>query len=243
MQKLLILSYVLFSWTILFAQNDTLVKYDKSDIAPVQFQKSDLDTYKNDSKFNYEEVKTESTWFTDVINWFYNLLRRFFEWIFGVGNAEGYLAVFLEILPYLLLALFLYLVIRFFVRSNIQGKGKKNKNPNMVSLSEDEHIIKNEDIEQLIKNALSDKNYRLAIRYQYLFILQLLSEHEWIDWQQQKTNDDYLEELSTSPLLDDFGRATVLYDYVWYGEFELNWERYTKAETIFKSLKNALNNV
>lgn len=243
MQKLLILSYVLFSWTILFTQNDTLVKYDKSDIAPVQFQKSDLDTYKNDSKFNYEEVKTESTWFTDVINWFYNLLRRFFEWIFGVGNAEGYLAVFLEILPYLLLALFLYLVIRFFVRSNIQGKGKKNKNPNMVSLSEDEHIIKNEDIEQLIKNALSDKNYRLAIRYQYLFILQLLSEHEWIDWQQQKTNDDYLEELSTSPLLDDFGRATVLYDYVWYGEFELNWERYTKAETIFKSLKNALNNV
>jgi len=243
MQKLLILSYVLFSWTILFAQNDTLVKYDKSDIVPVQFQKSDLDTYKNDSKFNYEEVKTESTWFTDVINWFYNLLRRFFEWIFGVGNAEGYLAVFLEILPYLLLALFLYLVIRFFVRSNIQGKGKKNKNPNMVSLSEDEHIIKNEDIEQLIKNALSDKNYRLAIRYQYLFILQLLSEHEWIDWQQQKTNDDYLEELSTSPLLDDFGRATVLYDYVWYGEFELNWERYTKAETIFKSLKNALNNV
>ncbi|WP_293295985.1 DUF4129 domain-containing protein [Allomuricauda sp.] len=243
MQKLLILSFVLFSWTILFAQNDTLVKYDKSDIAPVQFQKSDLDTYKNDSKFNYEEVKTESTWFTDVINWFYNLLRRFFEWIFGVGNAEGYLAVFLEILPYLLLALFLYLVIRFFVRSNIQGKGKKNKNPNMVSLSEDEHIIKNADIEQLIKNALNDKNYRLAIRYQYLFILQLLSEHEWIDWQQQKTNDDYLEELSTSPLLDDFGRATVLYDYVWYGEFELNRERYTKAETIFKSLKNALNNV
>lgn len=243
MQKLLILSFVLFSWTILFAQNDTLVKYDKSDIVPVQFQKSDLDTYKNDSKFNYEEVKTESTWFTDVINWFYNLLRRFFEWIFGVGNAEGYLAVFLEILPYLLLALFLYLVIRFFVRSNIQGKGKKNKNPNMVSLSEDEHIIKNADIEQLIKNALNDKNYRLAIRYQYLFILQLLSEHEWIDWQQQKTNDDYLEELSTSPLLDDFGRATVLYDYVWYGEFELNRERYTKAETIFKSLKNALNNV
>ncbi len=243
MQKLLILSYVLFSWTILFAQNDTLVKYDKSDIAPVQFQKSDLDTYKNDSKFNYEEVKTESTWFTDVINWFYNLLRRFFEWIFGVGNAEGYLAVFLEILPYLLLALFLYLVIRFFVRSNIQGKGKKNKNPNMVSLSEDEHIIKNEDIEQLIKNALNDKNYRLAIRYHYLFILQLLSEHEWIDWQQQKTNDDYLEELSTSPLLDDFGRATVLYDYVWYGEFELNRERYTKAETIFKSLKKTLNNV
>ncbi|MBR9854224.1 MAG: DUF4129 domain-containing protein [Algicola sp.] len=243
MQKSLILSYLLFSWTIIFAQNDTIVKYDESDIAPVQFQQRDLDTYKDDPKFDYEEVKTESTWFTDVINWFYNLLRRFFEWIFGVGNAEGYLAVFLEVLPYLLLALFLYLVIRFFIKSNIHGIGKNKKNPNIVSLSEDEHIIKNEDIEQLIKSALNDKNYRLAIRYYYLFILQLLSERELIDWQQQKTNDDYLAELSTSTLLNAFAKATVLYDYVWYGEFELDQERYSKAEVTFSSLKNALNNV
>ena len=158
MRSILILSYLLFSWTILFAQSDTIVKYDESDIEPIKFNKKDLNTYKSDKAFNYEEIKPENNWWSDITNWFYNILRRFFEWIFGVGNAEGYLAIFLEILPYLLLVLFLYLVIRFFVKSNLQGMGKNKKNPNVVSLSEDEHIIKNEDIQQLIKNALLDKN-------------------------------------------------------------------------------------
>ncbi len=243
MHRLLILSYLFFSWTMLLAQNDSIVRYDTSDIDPIEFSEEDFDSYKQDSAFNYEEVETDNTWWTNITNWFYNVLRRFFEWIFGVGNAEGYLAVFLEILPYLLLALFLYLVIRFFVKSNMQGMGKNRKNPNVVSLSEDEHIIKNEDIQQLIKNALAEQNHRLAIRYHYLYILQLLSEREMIDWQQQKTNDDYLVELSESALKNEFGKATLLYDYVWYGEFDLDRSRYEKAEKVFIDLKNAMANV
>ncbi len=237
------LSYLLLSWTIIFAQNDSIVKYDTSDLQSIELSSEDLDTYKNDSDFNYEEAKTESGWWTDVTNWFYNILRRFFEWIFGVGNAEGYLAVFLKILPYLLLALFLYLVIRFFVKSNIMGIGQNKKNPNVVTLSEEEHIIKNEDIQELIKKALADQNYRLAIRYYYLYILQLLSERDLIDWQQQKTNDDYMAELSESSFKNDFAKATLLYDYVWYGEFELDHERYTKAELVFASLKKSIADV
>ena len=243
MLKKLISLYLLLSWTILFAQNDSVVKYDESELQPIELSSEDLDTYRNDRDFNYEEVKTESSWWTDIVNWFYNILRRFFEWIFGVGNAEGYLAAFLKILPYLLLALFLYLVIRFFVKSNILGMGNQKKNPNVVTLSEDEHIIKNEDIQELIKKALANENYRLAIRYYYLYILQLLSERELIDWQQQKTNDDYMVELSDSSFKNDFGKATLLYDYVWYGEFELNHERYQKAELVFASLKKSLAHV
>ena len=243
MLKKLTSLYLLLSWTILFAQNDSVVKYDESELQPIELSSEELDSYRNDSDFNYEEVKTENGWWTDIVNWFYNILRRFFEWIFGVGNAEGYLAAFLKILPYLLLALFLYLVIRFFVKSNILGMGNQKKNPNMVTLSEDEHIIKNEDIQELIKKALTDENYRLAIRYYYLYILQLLSERELIDWQQQKTNDDYMAELSDSSFKNDFGKATLLYDYVWYGEFELNQERYQKAELVFASLKKSIADV
>ncbi|NYJ28772.1 DUF4129 domain-containing protein [Allomuricauda sp. ARW1Y1] len=239
MRIILIVSCLLLSWTLV-AQNDSVVKYDDSDIAPIEFSQEDFEAYQEDPAFDYEEIKTESTWWTDIMNWFYNILRRFFEWIFGVGNADGFLAIFFEILPYLLLALFLYLVIRFFVRSNMMGWGKGTKNPNVVSLSEDEHIIKNEDIRELIKNALSNQNYRLAIRYHYLYILQLLSERDIIDWQQQKTNDDYLTELSENGHYADFGRATVLYDYIWYGEFSIDQDRYTKAETVFTSLQNAI---
>lgn len=243
MHKTLILLWLLFTWTFFYAQNDSIVKYDSSNIEPIEFRQQDIESYQQDDAFNYEEIKNESTWWTDIVNWFYNILRRFFEWIFGVGNAEGYLAVFLEILPYLLLVLFLYLVIRFFVRSKLYGFGKNRKNPNVVSLSEEEHIIKNEDIQQLINKALADKKFRLAIRYYYLYILQLLSERELIDWQQQKTNDDYMTELSESPFKNEFRKATTLYDYVWYGEFEIDQERFQKAENVFQSLKNAIANV
>jgi hypothetical protein len=239
MRITLIVSCLLLSWT-LCAQNDSIVRYDTSAIETIQIDQDDLQSYREDSAFNYEEAEVENNWWTDFTNWFYNLIRRFFEWIFGVGNADGFLAIFFEILPYLLLALFLYLVIRFFVRSNMMSWGKGTKNPNVVSLSEDEHIIKNEDIRELIKNALSNQNYRLAIRYHYLYILQLLSERDIIDWQQQKTNDDYLTELTESGHYTDFGRATVLYDYIWYGEFSIDQDRYTKAETVFTSLQNAI---
>ncbi|MHA7863896.1 DUF4129 domain-containing protein [Flagellimonas marinaquae] len=239
MRNILIVSCLLLSWTLV-AQNDSIVKYDTSDIEAVQIDQDDLQTYREDSAFNYEEAQAEDNWWTDFTNWFYNLIRRFFEWIFGVDNAEGFLALFFELLPYLLLALFLYLVIRFFVRSKIMGWGKDKRNPNVVSLSEDEHIIKNEDIRELIKEALSNQDYRLAIRYHYLYILQLLSERDIIDWQQQKTNEDYLNELSEYGHYADFGRATVLYDYIWYGEFSIEQDRYTKVETVFTSLQKAI---
>ena len=73
MLKKLISLYLLLSWTILFAQNDSVVKYDESELQPIELSSEDLDTYRNDRDFNYEEVKTESSWWTDIVNWFYNI--------------------------------------------------------------------------------------------------------------------------------------------------------------------------
>lgn len=240
MRNLLTILLVLLNWTILFAQNDSIVRYDSTEIQPLEISDDDLREFLNDDVFNYEVVEPKSTWWDAVTNWFYNIIRSFFEWIFGVENAGGYLAIFLKILPYLLLAIFLYLVIRFFIKANTRSLIYNEKNPNMVILSEEERIIKTEDIQQLIKEALAEKNYRLAVRYYYLFILKSLSERELIAWQRQKTNDDYSNELSGSPLKQQFNRATLLYDYIWYGEFQIDQDRYSKVEEVFVSLKNSI---
>lgn len=240
MRNLLTILLVLLNWTILFAQNDSIVRYDSSEIQPLEISENDLQEFLKDDAFNYEVAEPKSTWWDAVMNWFYNIIRSFFEWIFGVENAGGYLAIFLKILPYLLLAIFLYLVIRFFIKANTRSLIYNEKNPNMVILSEEERIIKTEDIQQLIKEALAEKNYRLAVRYYYLFILKLLSEREMIAWQRQKTNDDYSNELSGSPLKQQFNRATLLYDYIWYGEFQIDQDRYSKVEEVFVSLKNSI---
>ena len=237
------LSALLFSlvfWTNSFAQNDSIVRYDTSQIQPLEITQGDLQDYLDDEAFDYEVVQAEDNWWDGVKNWFYNLIRRFFEWIFGVDSAAGYLSIFLKILPYILLAIFLYLVVRFFIKANTRSLVYNESNPNMVILSEEERILKTEDIQQLIKDALEAKNYRLAVRYYYLFILKLLSDRELIAWQLQKTNDDYMSELSGSHFKNDFNRATLLYDYIWYGEFDIDQNGYSKIEHVFASLKNSI---
>ncbi len=240
MQKVLLLGLLFFIWGQGVAQNDTLGRYDESNIVPLEISNEDIQTYLADDAFNYEIEKTDNSWWEAVKNWLYLILMWLFEGLFGIEQAVGYLASFLRILPYILLAILLFLIIRFFIKVNTRSLVYNQKNPNIVSLSEEEQIIKNEDIQQLIKDALAQHNYRLAIRYYYLSILKLLSERELIDWQQQKTNNDYIDELSSSRLASSFNRATLLYDYIWYGEFDIDKIRYTKAEAVFLTLKNSI---
>ncbi len=240
MQKVLLFGVFVLLWSLGFGQNDSIVQYDNSRISPLEITEDDLKPYWEDESFDYEVVKQENGWWTSIKNWLYNILRRFFEWIFGVEEATGYVEGFFRIVPYLLLGILLFLIIRFFIKTKTRSLIFSQQNPNMVSLSEEERIIKTQDIQQLINNALAEKNYRLAIRYYYLYILKLLSERELIDWKRQKTNDDYIDELSGSVLKNPFTRATLLYDYIWYGEFNIDQERYRRAEDVFDSLKKAI---
>lgn len=225
------------------AQRDSLtVNYDTARLQVQKIGEEDLKQFHDDPKFDYEVVKTELTWWDNFKTWLSNLFLRFFEWIFGAEEAAGALAVFLRILPYLLLALLLFLLIRFFLTVNSSAAANATGAKPFVALSEEEHIIKNEDIRALIQKALDDKNYRLAIRYYYLYILQLMSEKELIDWQLQKTNHDYENEIQKPDLKKAFTQITRWYDYVWYGDFNIDEAQYQKAEVTFSELQNTLKN-
>ena len=242
MQRFLLLFFFLFYGMVnTIAQQDSLiVKYDTERLEVQKISEEDLNEFRNDPKFDYEVIESNPTWWDDFKTWVGNLFLRFFEWIFGVEEAAGALAVFLRILPYILLALLLYLLIRFFINVNSSAPANSNSKSPYVALSEEEHIIKNEDIQVLIQEALNDKNYRLAVRYYYLYILQLMSEQELIDWQLQKTNHDYENEIDKPDLKKAFTKITHLYDYVWYGDFDIDELQYQKAEVIFSTVQKTL---
>ncbi len=221
-------------------QDTTIVQYDKSTLHLQQISEDDLQAYKEDPKFDYEIVKVDHTWWDNFKTWLGNLFTRFFEWLFGAEKAGGYLLFFLKILPYLLIGILLFLLIKFFLNVNARALLYSKDNETVVSLSDEAHIIKNEDINQLIQNALKDKNYRLAIRYYYLLILKQMSEKELINWEMQKTNDDYINELEKEELKAPFSHITLLYDYIWYGDFPIDEAKYLKAETKFSSLRKTL---
>lgn len=239
-QLFIILIYGLSVGNISAQKDSTQIKYDNSELNLQHISNEDLKPYKEDPKFNYEIVKADITWWENFKTWIGNLLSRFFEWLFGAEKATGYLSFFLRILPYILIGILLFLLIKFFLNVNSRALLYSKENEALVSLSEDEHIIKNEDIDQLIQKALRNKDYRLAIRYYYLFILKQLSENDLIEWEMQKTNDDYVNELRKEELKKPFGHITRLYDYIWYGDFPIDEVKYRRVENKFSSLRKTL---
>ena len=244
MQKLFFFFLILFTCiTSIVAQQDTTaVVYDTSSVQIKEITDEDLKSYKEDSSFDYEieEKKEKNTWFKDIKAWLSSILYTFFKWLFGAEKAVGALSFFLRIIPYLLLILLIFILIKFFINTNIRRLNNSKKNQNIVSLSEEEQIIKNENIEDLITNAVKEKNYRLAIRYYYLLILKLMSEKKIISWELQKTNNDYIHEINKTELRKKFTHITRMYNYIWYGDFPVNESKYKIVALDFTNLQKTI---
>ncbi|MEP3837108.1 MAG: hypothetical protein ABJM36_05645 [Algibacter sp.] len=101
--------------------------------------------------------------------------------------------------------------------------------------------IENADIQTLIKHAENDNDYRLAIRYYYLLVLKTLSLKNHIKFEDDKTNNEYLNEVKNKPFSKNFEYTSYLYNYIWYGEFPLNLDKYNKAKENFSDFLKQVN--
>jgi hypothetical protein len=77
-----------------------------------------------------------------------------------------------------------------------------------------------------IDKAVSMENYRLAVRLLFLRLLRNLSDRNIIQYKQDSTNFDYLVQLHATKLYHDFFRLTRSYEYSWYGQFDIDKEKY-----------------
>lgn len=100
--------------------------------------------------------------------------------------------------------------------------------------------IESTDIQSLINKAEGGNDYRLAIRYYYLLVLKTLSIKNLIKFEDDKTNADYLDEINAQPFAKKFSYTSYLYNYTWYGEFDLTPEQYSLAKTDFINLINSI---
>lgn len=241
MRLILLLLFVLLSSNLSFAQQDSLtVQYDMSILQVHEITEDDLSDYKNNDDFNYVESIEEDSLLLKIKRWFKNIITKIFESIFGIGNVSGILKFIFNVVPYIILGILIFLLIKFFLKVNsrniISGEQKKGT----VAFSDEEHIIKNEDIKALIEKAINDNNYRLAIRYYYLMILKELTEKDIIQWELQKTNEDYISEIENQELQTNFINITRIYDYVWYGDFSVDAIKFNHLKPTFDSLTNSI---
>jgi len=218
-----------------YAQEDAM-RYDDSSLNPIEIKENDLEPYITDKDFDYTETPQDNHIIDAIVIWLSNTLRWIVEGLFGVGKAAGFVWQLLNILPYILLGVLVFLLLKLFLKINANRLKAHRKPIGDVALTEEEKIIKSEDIPSLIKAAIAQNNYRLAIRYYYLLTLKELSNANKINWQPQKTNADYISELTSSTLRQQFKNITRIYDYVWYGEFNIDELEFQHIKTSFDNI-------
>lgn len=125
----------------------------------------------------------------------------------------------------------------------------KNFNPNqnlpspvqvadpVGELDENIHEV---DIESLLKEAIAGKEYRLAMRLNFLIIIRLLSEKGKIIFAKEKTNWEYHSELRDRLLADQFKEVIREFELFWYGEHPLTEFQYHQIAPCFEAMQKKL---
>ena len=126
----------------------------------------------------------------------------------------------------------------FLSEGGFRRRSKKAKD--IVAEVEEEIITPESDFDGLIRQALQNGNYRQAVRYQYLRTLHLLAGKNLVNLAPDKTNFQYVTEIGNADLRQAFAGLTLNYEYVWYGEFDIDKNIYEKIETNFRLLNQKI---
>lgn len=231
-------SYVDQTQTQKFTEEDIYVD-DHPLLTKPKFESNFKEKYKS-GEFEYEVKVAEK-----------NIWERFKEWlaywfrkIFGLSsNSSSSKAVewTLKILAGLIVGYVIFLIVKIIL--NKEGKWVFGKSTTK-KIYTDEEIEKNliyVDFEKLVHETLAKGDNRLVIRYYYLWLLKRLSEKNIIDWHVEKTNSDYLYEIHAADLKTDFQYLSYLYNYIWYGEFEMTEQTFQNAKGAFEKTLKSLN--
>ena len=108
--------------------------------------------------------------------------------------------------------------------------------PYSESLENIHQITFDEEIEK----ALGQRNYRLAIRLLYLSTLKQLNDANFIQWQVDKTNSAYVNELTDAERRQSFSVLTRQFEYVWYGDFFIDGPSFQNINALFQDFKQLL---
>lgn len=228
---------LLFSSFKLFAQNIVL---DSISNAPKEIRNIPTDFKKNYQGDDYTYEHTPGLW-EQFIEWLISLFQKWFD-----APRKTTLSIFdnLSTLFYILVILFvIYLIVKIIMNNEGRWVFGKNKTSKEITYKDVEQDISIVDFEELIENALENENYRLAIRYSYLWVLKKLDEKSIIEYNAEKTNVDYQYELEKTAYAESFKTASYYYSYVWYGEFFINKEAYSKAEKLYKNFLKQIGDV
>lgn len=129
---------------------------------------------------------------------------------------------FWKVLLFILIAVLVILILYFIFRN-----AKPEDNKKIIVDVEDDwnpEVITKTELELRLEAAMSKENYRECVRIYFTFILKELIRKGWISWKKEKTNHQYVLEMTGKPNQMVFMECVRVYDLVWYGEYEIDQE-------------------
>jgi hypothetical protein len=215
---------------------DTL-QIDTSEISPRSFNNL-KETYSDDD-FVYDRTIENSGWWSRFKQWLNDKIRSLFN-IKNQGQAAKATNLAIKIGGVLLFLIVIYFIFRAIINKEGTWVFGKSSDKSIIPATDIENNIHAADFKTLIAEAEGNDNYRLAIRYYYLWLLKQLAEAEIIHYDVEKTNNDYSNEVETPEIKKEFAYTSYLYNYIWYGEFDVNEDQFSKAKRAFVKFLNAI---
>lgn len=237
LRRLLFILILLSGWSgNAFAAKDSLI-VPQNDTAAIEFRQPDSDVMEkvfSDDDWKYVEEKStdqQDSFFDRLLD---KLLRSFFEDVSDDLSSSDGSSRRMNGWTIFILLIGVALIVFFVLKATGTGGNllfkRKTKTKEDVDASVEDVDIHAINYDSQIQSALQASDFRLAVRLWFLRSLKEMTDRDLINWKIDKTNSDYYYELSGSGLQQQFGRVSLIYDYIWYGDFEVDEMGYRKVE-------------
>ncbi len=230
MKKSLYILIFLLVWFSAVSQPTDSINYDINSNVEIRTSEN-INDYLKDDYYKYDNEAAEAT--ESIRQKFWSWVYKFFRFVESGGKPVSY-AFYAILIVILIVAITKLLGIRY---QSLFFKGSKVAKPDFEIFDEDIHGI---NFDKEINEAVKQENYRKAVRFLYIKFLKVLVDNELIEWEINKTNKDYRKEMNKTKFFSLFKYLTLVYEYVWYGEFEINKTQYNNYlkdyNKVFKNL-------
>ncbi len=158
-------------------------------------------------------------------------LMKFFKFL---GKASG------QTILWVIFAIVIIYIVYKLVLSNemslFQRRGKKQLADSDTDLEE----IGNADWDKLLQKAVNNNDLQQAVRFSYMWLLQMLQDGQLIRYRDDKTNFEYYKELEKTVFKQPFKQISRQYEYVIYGNYHITAADYNAYIDLFNNVKKQL---
>lgn len=197
-----------------------------------------IESYRNNKDYNYDGNGEE-------LNLFQRIIVKIIEWLVKGMSDQSWL---LYVLGGVALLGILMLVLRLL---NVPFSGlfsfSRSSSVSGLDMIHPAEGLSSDELERMLKLYRSNAAYREAVRVLYLMYLKNLHQKGLIVLKLNKTNRDYTYEIKEDTLRTVFRKLSRMYDYVWFGQFNIAEQEFFTIEREFSiagipdSIKSAAN--